>query len=238
MINNVASLVFGFIYISLWQAVAPEISTTDPYTRQVMVSIIVLAQVFAWVAIFLPAGLGIHLWVRSGQIALEMARPVGFFPLVMAREVGNLAYQALYRSLPLALLFAVTVAFPAPASLQSLLYTIPSLLLGSYIALCITYTVGISSLWTVEIRWAHWLYHSMAGLLSGGWVPVDMLPFGIGEVARYLPFAAQIFYPARIYLGLSGPEMIWLQMGWAALLTLWCLGLTRLGLRRVIVQGG
>lgn len=238
MLNNLGSALFGFIYISLWQAVAPVTSTADPYTRSTMTAMMILAQTFAWMTAFLPAGLGVHQSVRTGAIALEMARPMPYFPMVLARESGNVAYQALYRAVPLALVFAVTIGFPPPGSAAALLLTLPSLALGAYIGLMLYYSVGISALWTTEIRFAHWGYHALMTLLSGGWVPSDMLPGGLGQVVPYLPFASQLFYPIRIYLGLSGPEALLVQLAWAAALTLWCQWITGRALGRVSVQGG
>lgn len=239
MLNNVASAMFGFIYISLWNAVAPQTPAAgDPYSRQVMLSIMVLAQVIAWFTTFLPAGLQIHNSIRTGAIALEMARPVPFFPQVMAREAGNIAYHAVYRALPLALIFLVTVGFPPPGSAQGLLLALPSLLLGIYIGLAMNYLIGISALWTTEIRWAHWTYHTLMGLLSGGWIPSDILPGLAGQVAPYLPFASQQHWPIRIYLGMAGTEGLLIQATWALLMTLLCLLVTRRALRRVVVQGG
>jgi ABC-2 type transport system permease protein len=238
MINNVASALFGFIYIALWQSVAPAVSGSDPYTKATMTSVVILAQVIAWVTIFLPAGLGIQQSVRTGGIALELARPRPFMPMVLAREAGNVAYQGLYRSLPLAVLFAVTVGFPRPASLRSLLLFVPSLALGSCVGLLLVYTVGMTALWTTEIRWAHWTYYSVTNLLSGGWIPSDILPGWLGHVAPYTPFTAQAYYPIRIYLGLAGAEGLAVQGVWAALLALWCWWLTNRGMKHMVIQGG
>lgn len=238
MINNIASAVFGFIYISLWQSVAPVSATDTPYTRSTMTALMVLAQVFAWVSIFLPAGLNIPMMVRTGSIALEMARPIPFLPMILVREVGSLLYQALFRAIPVGLMFAVTIGFPAPASIATAVWTVPSLLLGSYIALVLVYLVGITSIWTVEVRWAQNLYYTVTGLLSGGWIPADLLPGWLGKVAPYLPFASQIFHPVRVYLGLAGPAVILIQFGWAVALTAICQGVTNRALRRVWVQGG
>lgn len=238
MVNNLASAIFGFIYISLWQAVAPESSATDPYTRSVITGMMVLAQTFAWVTCFLPAGLGIQQSVRSGSIALEMARPVPYFPAVLAREAGSLAYQALYRALPLAGLFAVAVGFPGPASAGHLALTLPSLLLGGYTGLTMVYMVGLSSLWTTEIRWAHWLHMGLFPLLSGGWIPADILPGWLGQLAPYLPYASLGYYPIRIYLGFDSWEGLLVQAAWAVALTFICQWLTARALRRVVVQGG
>lgn len=98
MINNIASAVFGFIYISLWQSVAPVSATDTPYTRSTMTALMVLAQVFAWVSIFLPAGLNIPMMVRTGSIALEMARPIPFLPMILVRESGTTRAQEAKRT--------------------------------------------------------------------------------------------------------------------------------------------
>ncbi len=238
MINNLASAMFGFIYIALWQAVAPVSSATTPYTKATMTDMMVMAQVFAWISFFMPAGLGIARSVRSGSIALDVVRPIPYFPMIIAREAGDLAYRVLYRCIPLAVIFGVTVGFPAPASPAHLLLAIPSVMLAGYIGLTFAYTVGISSLWTTEIRFANWTYFTTVSLLSGGWVPADLLPGFLGAVAPYLPFAGQLFWPVRIYLGLSGAEGLAVQAVWAALLTLWCVWITRQGIRRLVVQGG
>src|SRR5690625_1679366 len=83
MINNVASAIFGFIYISIWQAasgspvdisalddvVSPAssvITTPDEYTPETMVYYVAFSQVFVWITVFLPSGLGIPQVVRTG----------------------------------------------------------------------------------------------------------------------------------------------------------------------------
>lgn len=238
MLNNAASVLFAFIYISFWQAVAPEQSTETVYTRATMMDLIILAQTMAWVSGFLPAGLGIQQTVRTGEIALHMARPVPFFPMILVREWGNVGYQALFRALPIFLLLSVWVGMPRPASAGHLSLALVSAVMGSFIGLLIYYAIGLSSLWTVEIRWAHWMHHSLLGLLSGGWIPADLLPGWLGEVAPHLPYAAMIHHPIRIYMGLSGPESLLVQLLWVLVLALCCIWLTGRALRRVVVQGG
>ncbi len=239
MLNNLASLVFGFLYISLWQAVAPETAAAgDPYNRATMVNMMIVAQVFAWTNGFLPHGLGIHLTIRDGTIATHMARPIPYFPMIIMREVGNVLYQFLWRGMPIAIMFAFTLGFPRPASGLSLLMTVPSLVLGSYVTMTLLYTVGITSLWTTEVRWAQWLYFTTLTLLSGGWIPADILPGWLGKVAPYLPFASQMYYPVRIYMGLSDPSGLLVQVAWAVAMTVWCLWITHRAQARIVVQGG
>lgn len=218
---------------------APAVPASgDPYSRQMMVSMMVLAQSIAWLTSFLPAGLGIQVSVRTGAIALEMARPLPYFGQVLARESGNLAYQGLYRMVPIAILYWLTIGFPAPHSAVHLLWALPSLALGAYVGLMLYYIIGIMAIWTTEIRWAHWIYHTLMPLLSGGWIPSDILPGWLGKVAPFLPFAALHYYPLRLYLGLGDPTGLLVQAAWALLLTLLCRALTSQAHRRLVVQGG
>jgi len=167
-----------------------------------------------------------------------MTRPVAFFPLTLAREAGNVAYQALYRAAPVALVLTLAAGFPRPAGPAALALALPSLLLAAFNGLAATYCVGISSLWTFEVRWAHWTYLSLVLLLCGGWVPADMLPGWLGHVAPYLPFAALMYYPMRIYLGFTGAVGLLVQAVWALLLAAAGRWLTARALQRLVVQGG
>ncbi|MGE5674630.1 MAG: ABC transporter permease [Mycobacterium leprae] len=238
MINNVASALFGYIYVSLWQTVTPVVNHGPGYDRATLVAFAVLGQCLFWITIQMPQGLGIPQSVRTGAIAMEMARPVDYFALVIAREWGNVAYQALYRALPVGLLLGLTVGFPRPASLAASLLTLPSLALAAYVGLMMVYLTGLTSVWTLETRWATWLYAALSNLLAGNWIPANMLPGFLGRVAPYSPFAVQGYYPIRIYLGLTGPDGLWVQLAWAVLLTAYCRWLTARAGHHLVVQGG
>lgn len=103
---------------------------------------------------------------------------------------------------------------------------------GSYLALLMTYLVGLSTLWTSEVCGARWLCHSLGGLLSGGWVPAHTLPGWPERVTSYLPFARQL--PDLYLPGASGHRGLLVQLGWGSLL---CTRLTFRALQRVGLRG-
>ena len=60
---------------------------------------------------------------------------------------------------------------------------------------------------------------ALTALLSGAVIPLALMPWGIGEVLGYLPFASLASAPLRIYTGTGDPAfLIVLQAFWLAVL--------------------
>lgn len=237
MVNNLASMLFGFVYIAIWQAAAKQ-GGSGEYTSQVLVWYMAYSQSILWLTTFLTAGLGIQLKVRSGAVALEMMRPINFFLMTMSTEAGSLIYNLFFRTLPIAAAFALAVGFYVPSGVLVWLWVLISLVLAAWVGMCLYYLVGITSFWTWQVGWCHTLLYSVNLLFSGYMVPVDMMPPWLENIARALPFAAQSFYPVRIYLQLSGPKALLPGAIWAIILTVICTALTRRARRKLEVQGG
>lgn len=129
----------------------------SPYSSSVMIGYIAFNQSILFLSTFLTAGLGVQEGVRSGAISLDLIRPVNFFLYTISQEAGRIAYNFFYRSLPIGLIFALTVGFSYPHHFVTYLWTFFSIALAAYIGLSLYYMVGISSVWTTEVRWAHFL---------------------------------------------------------------------------------
>ncbi|HOG46554.1 MAG TPA: ABC-2 family transporter protein, partial [Anaerolineae bacterium] len=76
-------------------------------------------------------------------------------------------------------------------------------------------------------------------LLTGAMVPLALLPWGIGDVFSWLPFAAMASAPLRIYTG-TGPALALLAMQAAWSLVLWPLAhrLWQANRERLVCYGG
>lgn len=238
IVNSIASVIFGLIYIYVWQAVTPE-SGFGPYTSSIIVQYICFNQTIAW---FTQFGMKIRhriaQSVRSGRIAVELARPMDFFWYHMAFEYGAQLYSLTFRGLPVGIALALLTEFYVPASAMTWVWTLVSLAIGGYIAIALGYLVGISSFWTNEIRTLSWVLFSLETLLGGLSMPLEVLPRPVELVAKCSPFAHQAYYPAQIFLGLSGPAPILAGIVWAAVLTVIARQVTACARRRLEVQGG
>ncbi|MFC7373097.1 ABC transporter permease [Fictibacillus iocasae] len=237
-INNAASAIFGFVFMAVWIGVLTGKESSSPYSVQDMVHYIGASQVFLWIGVFLTAGLNIQTGVRSGAISIELARPVHFFVYMIIQELGRIVYNLLFRSIPIAVVYACSVGFYFPKEASSILYVFISASLALCISLNLTYLVGLSSVWTTEISWAHFVLITLLFGFGGQLVPIDLLPEGIADVVALTPFPCVLYYPIMIYLEKSPPDVLWLQAGWAATLTLISLWATNIARSKVEIQGG
>lgn len=236
IMDTLGSAIFGYINIYIWIAAAGPIGQVGKYTVAQLVLWAAFGQVM-WNVVHWAPGLNIHLAVRSGDVSLELLRPIDFFNYVISRQSGENLYALIYRGIPLYLLYAFTVGYHIPP-LPSLALLVPSLVLAIYVALCIGYIEGIASFWTTDIRWI--TYFNMVFLVSatGTQIPVDLLPGFLGQLLPFAPWAALAHYPINIYLGFQGWQALLVPAIWAILLTLVCRGLTAMARRHLEVQGG
>ncbi|MDM5337693.1 ABC-2 family transporter protein [Fictibacillus enclensis] len=237
LINNAASAIFGFVYIAIWTGVLTGKEQKSPYSILDMTYYMGASQCILWMTVFLTAGLGIQLGVRNGAISIELARPVSYYFYVVSQEAGRIAYNALFRSLPIGLIFSLTVGFYVPSHWTTLGYSLLSLLLAIGISLNIFYLIGISSCWTTEISWAHFIILTLMFSLGGQMVPLTFLPEFLSQLAKWLPFAGVVYYPVLIFLEKADHSVLLLQAGWLLVLFFANHWITAAARQKVEIQG-
>jgi len=113
VVTNAASLVFGFIYIAVWQAATARGGTGD-YSPVQFAWYAAFNQAMLWITIFFQNGLGIPEAVYTGAIALDMMRPVDYHGMMVAREFGNVWYSFWFRTVPLFAVFTLAIGAHVP----------------------------------------------------------------------------------------------------------------------------
>ncbi|MED2973700.1 ABC-2 family transporter protein [Fictibacillus sp. B-59209] len=238
LINNAASAIFGFVYIAIWTGVLAGKEQKSPYSIMDMTYYMGASQCILWMTVFLTAGLGIQAGVRNGAISFELARPTNYFFYITSQEAGRIGYNALFRSLPIGLIFTFTVGFYTPEHFPVYVYTFLSVILAVGISLNIFYLIGISSCWTTEISWAHFINLTLMFSLGGQMVPLTFLPGPLSQFAGWLPFAGVVYYPVMIYLEKANSSVLLIQGGWLLFLLLLNQWITFLARQKIEIQGG
>lgn len=237
MVHNIASAMFGFMYACIWIGIGAD-NALGEYGTQGMVGYIAFTQASLWISGFITNGLGIPQAVRTGHISLDLMRPVHLFTHLMAKEWGQIAYQFVYKSIPIYLVYYVVFSLKLPGTPSTLLLVALALAGAAYLSICMNYLIGASALWTTESSWLYWGNHAMINLLAGFFIPIEWLPGWLQTIAWWSPYPYLLYVPTRLYLGFGDVSYLWGTLFWCVLLTLACLLATGFLRRKVEVQGG
>jgi ABC-2 type transport system permease protein len=180
--------------------------------------------------------------IRSGEIAVDFLRPIGFNASVFAHNLGRSAYRLLVEFPPALLVCLLVYGLLPPASLPCFLLFLASVLLGYLVLYFLNFILSMISFWYFNIWSFVTVKNALISILGGVFLPPWFMPDWLRAAVRWTPFDSIYAAPLNIYLGRSSlPEAAFLigkQAFW--ILALWGIGviLWRTGRRRLAVQGG
>ncbi|MFC5446934.1 ABC transporter permease [Paenibacillus aestuarii] len=238
LLHNVVSAAFGFIYASIWSGLGSGDTALGDYGHQGMLGYIAFNQAILWVTLFTTNGLGLEQSVRSGQIAVDLMRPVHLFYQAMSREWGQVLYQLIYKFFPIYILYFFIFSLKLPTQLAVYGWTALALVMAAYISICINYLIGVAALWTTESRWFYWVNYALSMLLSGFFIPLEWLPRWLRTVSYCSPYPYLLYYPTRIYMQFEHGSVVLGALCWCIGFTCVCLVATSAVRKKLEVQGG
>lgn len=178
------------------------------------------------------------LW--DGSIANRLLRPVGIFRDLAAEACGRWSFGLAAFSLPLLIAAPLLGVNPLPAGAGAAALFVPSLALAVSVGLALDFIFCTLMVALSLNRWAlNQLRSAVTVLLTGAMVPLALLPWGIGDVFSWLPFAAMASAPLRIYTGTGEPlALLAMQAAWSLILWPLAHGLWRANRERLVSYGG
>lgn len=238
--NSVFGFVMAYTYIALWH----ERPQLGGYDQAQALTYVWLGQAMLATMSLLGGGFEDELIerIRTGDIAIDLYRPVDLQLWWLAADLGRATFQLLGRGvLPMALgALAFDLALPAnPFVWFSVLF---SIVLGMVVSFALRYLVALSGFWLLDGAGVAQMAMLAGMFFSGMLLPLNLFPGLLGEIARAMPWSALLQVPADIVLGKrTGRDLLGayvFQFGWAAVLLVSGRLLQSAATRRVVVQGG
>jgi ABC-2 type transport system permease protein len=225
------------VLLSIWRTLFRHGQQVSGLTLPALLTYTIIAEAFSEQ---LEATTDIAWSFWDGTIATRFTRPLSVLTQYMAETCGKWAFNLVTFSLPLLLLAAFMGVRPLPANgFATLLFPV-SLALGIAIGFALDFL--FTSL-AIGLQFPPFALQRVRGavsaLLSGAFIPLALLPWNLGRVFGWLPFASMASAPLRIYTGSGSPvQLIALQAFWAALLWPCALWLWRQNQERMVAYGG
>jgi ABC-2 type transport system permease protein len=219
LVDYAVRLLRVLVLLSIWRTVFAGRGPVGGMTLGAVLTYTLVSEVFA-APLNVQSELGDALW--QGTIAVRLLQPFGIVGQFVAETAGHWAIDAVCFSLPLVLLAPLLGVDPLPASPGAFVWFVPSVFLAVAVGFALdflftTLVVALeTSLWVIK-----YLRRGLTTLLSGALLPLALLPWGIGGIFAWLPFASMASAPLRLYTATGDPRMLLpLQAGWAVVLAL------------------
>lgn len=241
MVMGLASLLVQvYLLMVVWRAVYGSSATVQGITQRQAISYAALASCLQ--AALMPWQFSSLLQrVRTGQVGIDLMRPLGLIPQVLAQNVGTMVGR-----LPITIVglgWAVAIgALSLPPHPSTVVLWLVATVLGVVLMLLMNQLMSMLAFWSLEIGGYLMLYRLGSGLLSGVLIPLWFMPGWLRTTLDWLPFRAQMFTPLSIYFGQTHGTAAWLaiatQVGWIAVVSLVLWLVWRLAVHKVVVLGG
>lgn len=225
------------VLLALWRVILAGRGPVSGMTLAQVLTYTLIAEVFAE-QFLCRTELSDDLW--QGTIATRLLHPVSLVEHYAADMAGRWAFGLALVGLPLLLVAPLLGVNPLPANPLAGALFVVSLALAITIGLAFEFF--FASL-TLMLEQSVWIIARMrvavTTILSGALLPLALLPWGIGNVFGWLPFAAMASAPLRIYTGTGNPAFLLpLQAGWCVVMWLAAGWLWRANRERMVGHGG
>ncbi|MEV7772603.1 ABC-2 family transporter protein [Kitasatospora sp. NPDC086791] len=238
--NTVFGLILASSFLALWQA-RPNLGGYDQSqaVTYIWVSQGLLVTVAVWGGGFQD---DVQDRFRSGDIAVDLYRPVDFQGWWLATDLGRAAFQLLVRGTVPMLVGGLVFRTRMPEQPLTWAFFLVSVLLAVVVSFGLRFLVSITGFWLHDSEGVRSVMLVVSMFFSGMLLPIALFPGWLGDLGRVLPWAALIKVPTDVFLerasggGLFGA--FGFQLVWAAALLAAGRGAQWLATRRVVVQGG
>ncbi|GAA0934742.1 MULTISPECIES: ABC transporter permease [Streptomyces violaceusniger group] len=236
--------VFGFILAYTYTALWDERPHLGGYDLAQALTFVWLGQALLAAVALMGGGFQEELQdrIRSGDIAVDLYRPVDLQMWWLATELGRALFQLLGRGVVPMAVGALVFELRLPASPLTWLWFLLSVVLAVCVGFAVRYLVSLASFWLLDGTGLSMLSGLLCLFFSGMILPLNVFPGQLGETARALPWAAMLQVPADVFLeerrGMGLLAAFAFQVGWAVALLAAGRAVQSAATRKVVVQGG
>ena len=231
---RIRTVVAVLISYFLWSSVIPTDGSLFGYTREAMISYILIGPLL-YSVVFATRSHEISENINSGDLSLWLLKPFGYFKYWFARDMGdkamNLAFCVVEFSLLLLILRPALYVQTNPYYLGLVVAAIVMAVLLQFFISCLISMLGF---WSPEAWAPRFIFYVLLSFFTGSVFPLDILPEPIYQILMVLPFAYLQYFPLKIYLGQMGFMeimqgfgilILWTAFFYFVLMKVWKLGL-------------
>jgi ABC-2 type transport system permease protein len=194
-------LVSPIIYLAVWTTIARTHGTVSGLDANDFITyymtLLIVDQFTSEITIHIFA-----YKVQDGSLSGELIRPI--HPILTNTLVNNLAFKTLSIMALIPIWIVLWFLFQPDYSgiaITNILLSIPAVIIGFITSFLLGAALTCVAFWTTRVWALSEFYWAMVVLFSGQFVPLELMPRAIQQIARYLPFGMFKYYPIQMILG-------------------------------------
>lgn len=230
---RVRQLMSLFITFFLWSAIFEKNVHILGYTKETILSYILLSSVISGFTIATRTG-DVSTEIIQGDIINYLTKPVSFFNFQLARDFADKMFNFSFAIFEILL---VIFLFKPPIFIQRDIWVYPIffffILIGAVIAFFLNISISFIAFWTTEVWAPRFILYIFLPFMAGSYFPLDILPRPIYYLVLATPFPYLYYLPAKIYLSGVDPfilfemglGLLWVFISYKMALFLWNRGI-------------
>src|SRR5712692_62472 len=235
------NIVFGFVRAYILLALYGQREVVGGYDPSAAVTYVWIGQGLL-MTIWTWGWVEIALRIRSGDIALDLIRPIEPLRVALAFELGRATYHVLFRGVPPFIVGALVFTLVYPRDALVWLAFVASVALAVVVSFGFRALYNAATFWLLDVRGMIMVSGIALNLFSGFLVPISFFPDWLAAIARATPFPSMVQTPIDIFVGrTTGLDIVAAlasQLAWALVMIAAAQAVFAAGVRRLVVQGG
>lgn len=220
------------VMLALWNAAAADgpigrFGQTE-FARYFTITLVVRQLCGAWIM------WDLNYQIRTGGLSPWLLRPVPMPLWNLAETVVALPFRLVVMAPMLGALIAWRPDLLFSPALSTVLLSALSCAMAFGVTWLIQCMFGLLAFWVDQTTGLYAAYFAVWSLLSGYFVPLELLPARVAAIADWLPFRASLGAPVDLLMGADPGTILAAQAGWLAVaavatVMLWQRGVKRYG---------
>lgn len=136
--------------------------------------------------------------VTYGNVFGVLIKPIHYVGGILAYALGNIVVDSL---IGIPIIIIVTVLMHISLSAYAWLLFVLAIILMLALTSMVEFIIGCLSFFFVDIGGIATIFNFLMQFLSGGLIPLNLMPSGVAAVTGALPFQFMLYTPAAIFTG-------------------------------------